>query len=81
MEDVEIWSILDGRGRKFERLFTRDQISEELLRRMLIEVISRGRRSVDFVEKFLKKRKRKNVTRFNYENFINPPVLFLISAN
>lgn len=81
MEDVEIWSILDGRGRKFERLFTRDQISEELLRRMLIEVISRGRRSVDFVEKFLKKRKRKNVARFNYENFINPLVLFLISAN
>lgn len=80
MEDVEIWSILDGRGRKFERLFTRDQISEELLRRMLIEVISRGRRSVDFVEKFLKKRKRKNVARFNYENFINP-LLFLISAN
>lgn len=77
MEDVEIWSILDGRGRKFERLFTRDQISEELLRRMLIEVISRGRRSVDFVEKFLKKRKRKNVARFNYENFINP-LLFLI---
>lgn len=80
MEDVEIWSILDGRGRKFERLFTRDQISEELLRRMLIEVISRGRRSVDFVEKSLKKRKRKNVARFNYENFINP-LLFLISAN
>lgn len=80
MEDVEIWSILDGRGRKFERLFTRDQISEELLRRMLIEVISRGRRSVDFVEKFLKKRKRKNVARFNYENFINP-LLFLISVN
>lgn len=80
MEDVEIWSILDGRGRKFERLFTRDQISEELLRRMLIEVISRGRRSVDFVEKFLKKKKRKNVARFNYENFINP-LLFLISAN
>lgn len=80
MEDVEIWSILDGRGRKFERLFTRDQISEELLRRMLIEVISRGRRSVDFVEKFLKKRKRKNLARFNYENFINP-LLFLISAN
>lgn len=80
MEDVEIWSILDGRGRKFERLFTRDQISEELLRRMLIEVISRGRRSVDFVEKFLKKEKRKNVARFNYENFINP-LLFLISAN
>lgn len=80
MEDVEIWSILDGRERKFERLFTRDQISEELLRRMLIEVISRGRRSVDFVEKFLKKRKRKNVARFNYENFINP-LLFLISAN
>lgn len=40
-----------------------------------------GRRSVDFVEKFLKKKKRKNVARFNYENFINPPVLFLISAN
>lgn len=58
MEDVEIWSILDGRGRKFERLFTRDQISEELLRRMLIEVISRGKEKCRFCRKVFKKEKK-----------------------